>query len=615
MKKRDAEWYRSIIDAMQDMVLVKGADSRLVWANRALLEYYGLTEEELEGLVDGPQSDPDDTLQYVRDDRTVIETGTSVFVAAETITDAGNNAHNFNTIKSPILEGSRVVGTVGVSRPVREIHSDDVGSHDEAKRFTVPLRAITDSFPTPMVLLDIGERVVNSSPLWDDAFGAPKRSAGVFFVKAYPSLAELHDLIDGALKGGEPVTRILTIERTGTSIMFQFALAPWRYPDGSIGGVTVTAADVTRLHRQEVALKASNSRYELMIEGANVGIWDWMDLGQDEQYWSPNFLALLGYQEGEIQGSYRTFAEILHPEDFERMDQTLQAHLAGKTSFRLRYRLRMKSGEYRWFLGSGQASQAVPGGPMRMVGSIQDVHEQVLGEEALRKSNEELEQFAYIASHDLREPLRGMRNFAQFLIEDYREAFDDDGRLYLDSIKKLGERLESFLDSLLYYSRLGRSEMAYQHVSLNTVVSEAIQTYLGPERADVQIDVQGNLPTVFCDPLKLSLIFGNLIINAIRYNLESEKRISIRHHVTDEGLHQFEVRDNGIGIKPAHWERVFTLFKRLHPREEFEGGAGMGLTLVRKAVERHGGSIWVADSEPTIGTTMAFTISEAVDGA
>lgn len=223
--------------------------------------------------------------------------------------------------------------------------------------------------------------------------------------------------------------------------------------------------------------------------------------------------------------------------------------------------------------------------------SIINITPLVLQTQELKRSNEDLDQFAYTASHDLREPLRGMRNFARFLEEDYFDRIDDDGRQYVKTIQKLGRRLESYLDSLLYYSKLGREEMGFKMVQLESLVEDIRISHLDSSQKNTIVSFSSSSPLIHCDPIKLTKVIGNLMQNAVRYNKQEIKTISITHSPLDDKKHQFWVKDNGIGIRSEDWARIFTLFKRLHPKERFEEGNGIGLTMAKKAVQRHEGDI------------------------
>ena len=197
-------------------------------------------------------------------------------------------------------------------------------------------------------------------------------------------------------------------------------------------------------------------------------------------------------------------------------------------------------GDYHWFYCTGKHSQKTKG-KQSLVGGIQDINSRVLFEIELKASNEELDQFAYIASHDLREPLRGMRNFSQFLVEDYSDRLDEEGISYLNTIQKLAGRLEKYLDSLLFFSRLGRQSNSYSEVDLKQLLLEIAETYTSTSNNQIQVELEGEFTKIYCDPVKLQIIVGNLIQNAIRYNLNEVKLIRLKYQSLPGNYHQFEL--------------------------------------------------------------------------
>lgn len=244
----------------------------------------------------------------------------------------------------------------------------------------------------------------------------------------------------------------------------------------------------------------------------------------------------------------------------------------------------------------------------------------------LLRSNQELDSFAYIASHDLKEPLRGIHNYATFLIEDYGDKLDDTGRFKLETLKVLAERMYALIDSLLEFSRVGRVDLAIKKTDLNRVLNEVLDSLrILIEERGVEIRVPAPLPTIECDHVRIGEVFRNLVTNAIKYNDKTDKWIEISWH-TDSGLLAangdradlidgrvpivFTVRDNGIGIHEKHFESIFRIFKRLHGRDKFGGGTGVGLTIVKKIIERHGGRIWV---NSTVGEGTTFTLVLGVE--
>lgn len=227
----------------------------------------------------------------------------------------------------------------------------------------------------------------------------------------------------------------------------------------------------------------------------------------------------------------------------------------------------------------------------------------------LAERNRQLDAFAYIASHDMKEPLRGIHNFSQFVLEDCGKQLDAEGVANLQTVIRLAHRMESLLDALLKYSRLSRSEMALQAIDLNHSLDDALDLLSGLlKNRPAEIRVPRRLPALHADRALVSEIFANLVSNALKYNNKDQRWVEIGY--TDSAAGQaptFYVRDNGIGIAPEHHENIFRIFKRLHERDDFGGGTGAGLTIVKKLVERHGGQITV-ESEPGTGSRFLFTL-------
>lgn len=233
----------------------------------------------------------------------------------------------------------------------------------------------------------------------------------------------------------------------------------------------------------------------------------------------------------------------------------------------------------------------------------------------LEASNTELDSFAYVASHDLKEPLRGINDYSNFLIEDYAEVLDNEAVERLRTLIRLTERMEILLDSLLHYSRVGRIDLQKTETDLNEVLDESLlflQTRITETKTE--IGVPRPLPIVSADAVRIGEVFTNLISNALKYNDKPQKKIEIGYVENNlpniAGASRIErvfyVRDNGIGIDVRHHADIFRIFKRLHGRNEYSG-VGAGLTIVKKIIERHNGRIWI-ESALDEGTTVHFTI-------
>jgi chemotaxis family two-component system sensor kinase Cph1 len=238
----------------------------------------------------------------------------------------------------------------------------------------------------------------------------------------------------------------------------------------------------------------------------------------------------------------------------------------------------------------------------------------------LERSNDELDSFAYVASHDLKEPLRGIHNYSIFLLEDYAEQLDADGVNKLQTLVRLSQRMESLIESLLQLSRVGRQELTLVETNVQEVVEDVLDM-LQPrfEQTGTSVTITSPLPIIRCDEVRIREVFNNLMTNAMRYSDQTQRLIRVglapaevrgprgTGHPAD--FHVFYVQDNGIGIDPKHHENVFKIFKRLHTQEKYGGGTGAGLAIARKMVEKHSGEIWV-DSVLGQGATFYFSLSK-----
>lgn len=226
----------------------------------------------------------------------------------------------------------------------------------------------------------------------------------------------------------------------------------------------------------------------------------------------------------------------------------------------------------------------------------------------LQQSNTELDAFAYIASHDLKEPLRGIHNYSNFLIEDYSNILNEDGVSKLQTLVRLSQRMEDLINSLLHFSRLGRVELAIYPTNLDQVLQQVLDLLRARiEETGVKIEVPRPLPIINCDRIQVTEVFSNLISNAIKYSERADKWVEVGYLDNQKEATVFYVRDNGIGIKEQYLDNIFRIFKRLHGHNQYGGGTGAGLTIVKKIVERHGGKIWV-ESTFGLGSTFYFTL-------
>lgn len=392
--------------------------------------------------------------------------------------------------------------------------------------------------------------------------------------------------------------------------------------NSGVYSITGTVADIHDKQLAEKALKESKERYDLAIKGSRDGIWDWRFTDKEEVYWSPQMFNLIGYLNQEFKPSIDFFInELLHVDDKKKVEKFIEQDMFRNEIFDLEFRVKNKSGNYRWYIARGVVHTQTDE-IWRISGSLTDVNDRKESEEKvieytkeLERINEDLDNFAYIASHDLKEPVRGLNNNAIFLKEDFADKMGEGALKRIDRIMFLCARMEKLVDDLLHFARLKNQELKIKRVDVNDVIKdieETIETVLHESNAEIVI--KKKLPKVVCDKVIVTELFRNLITNGIKYNKSENKVIEIGCYKEDLGEEVkvsrfvFFVRDNGIGIEEKYHKDIFKVFKRLNDDDEFVRGTGVGLTFVKKIVERLEGEIWI-ESQPGKGSTFYFTLT------
>jgi signal transduction histidine kinase len=224
----------------------------------------------------------------------------------------------------------------------------------------------------------------------------------------------------------------------------------------------------------------------------------------------------------------------------------------------------------------------------------------------LARSNADLEQFAYVASHDLQEPLRMVTAYTQLLAERYRGKLDENADKYIGYASEGAQRMQVLIQDLLAFSRVGRN-IASGSVDCNAVMIEVLQTLAAAIQESAAVVTYGELPAVWADRTQMAQVFQNLIGNAIKFRGQKPPAVSVQ---AEEAAHywRFAVSDNGIGIAPEYMDNIFVVFQRLHARTEYPGN-GIGLAICKKIIERNGGKIWV-ESQPGSGSSFKFTLPQ-----
>lgn len=384
--------------------------------------------------------------------------------------------------------------------------------------------------------------------------------------------------------------------------------------------ILLAIEDVTERRQAEREAEVALARLEEAQRVGGTGSWAW-DLPTGEVTWSDHLYRLFGFEPGEIDPSFERFLEEVHPEDREEVEATIRTCAEEKVPMHLEYRVRPRDGRARWHLAQGEVEVDADGEPVRMTGIVQDITERVETQreiarhaEELERSNLDLERFAYIASHDLQEPLRAISGFLDLLARRYEGQLDDKAQHYISRAVTGAERMRSLIEGLLAYSRVESRGHPPEPVDVESLLG-GVEAMLATQIDDTGGTItHGPLPTVLADREQLAHVLQNLISNALKFHREATAP-QIHVTATDQGeAWRFSVTDDGVGIPEGREEEVFEIFRRLHPRDVYPGD-GVGLALCRRIIDRHGGRIW-AQSPPDgqeTGTAVHFTLPKELE--
>ncbi|MBX3728851.1 MAG: PAS domain S-box protein [Candidatus Sumerlaeia bacterium] len=475
------------------------------------------------------------------------------------------------------------------------------------------LRLVVESCPSGLVMVDSSGAIVLVNAETERLFGYPReellgRSVDVLVPERFRGGHPGHR----AQYASEPTTRAMGVgrdlfglRRDGSEFPVEIGLNPIRMPDGDY--VLSVIVDITER-------KLAEKRFHLAVESCPSGM-----VMVDEQgeilLVNAETERMFGYARGELVGQR---IELLvpqryregHPEHRKQFAQCPARRAMG--AGRNLYGLRKDGSEFPVEIGLNPIPTDTG---IVTLSVIVDISERQRIDDALanharelQRSNEDLEQFAYVASHDLQEPLRMVASYTQLLADRYEGQLDAKADKYIHYAVEGARRMQQLVGDLLAYSRVGTQGKRPQPTDIAATVRATIHAHgAALQECGGTIDV-GPLPTIDADPAQMAQLFQNLIGNALKFRGEDPPRIRIE--ASREGaMWHFSVADNGIGIEQQYWERIFQVFQRLHERGRFEGN-GIGLAISKKIVERHGGHIWLESAEG-VGTTFHFTLPAA----
>lgn len=395
------------------------------------------------------------------------------------------------------------------------------------------------------------------------------------------------------------------------------------YP--SDAGLTAYIKDITLAKRAEEEIQLSNERFERVVEATNDAIWDFQ-ISENNLYWGKGFKTLFGYDTDLVKPNFDFLISCIHPEDRDRIVTSIQRLMGDKNtrSWNEEYQFKKADGSYAYVMDRATFIRDDAGNPLRAIGAMSDITQRETYEKSLQQlnqslefqtkelavSNAELEQFAYVASHDLQEPLRMVSGFLSQLERKYKHQLDDKALQYIDFAVDGAVRMRRIILDLLEYSRVGKQNSQLEWVFLPEIIEDVKQLQrklILEKKAEITFEGVEKIWT-FRSPI--FQIIQNLVGNALKYSKPNEApKVEVKSFDLPDFWH-ISVSDNGMGIKEEYFDKIFVLFQRLHGKDEFEG-TGIGLAIVKKIVEGLGGKIWV-ESTYQKGSIFHLTIAKPI---
>lgn len=410
------------------------------------------------------------------------------------------------------------------------------------------------------------------------------------------------------------------LTKSGKKIPFFFSISQIKYHDRIC--VFGTGQDVSELVESRKSTAEHIERFQIVTQATSDAIWDF-DLEKNNLYWGEGFLTLFGYDPKTTEINFEFLLSLILPEDRDRIYRLIQTYLAPnstKSNWLEEYRFLKSDGTYAFVLDKAIFIRNEAGTVIRVVGAMQDISSQKELEKSLKSlnqklernvkelaiSNQELQQFAFVASHDLQEPLRMISSFVGLLERRYKHVLDAKALEYISFASNGAKQMQKIILDLLELSRVGKVVENKVELDLRILIEEIQQYLRKPIREKNALIEFENLPIIHSYRTPLLQIFQNLIGNGLKYS-KAETTPKIRIQARELPDHwEFSVIDNGIGIDTEYFNKIFVVFQRLHLQKEFEG-TGIGLAIVKKAVDFLEGEIHL-ESEIGKGSQFIFTI-------
>jgi PAS domain S-box-containing protein len=409
--------------------------------------------------------------------------------------------------------------------------------------------------------------------------------------------------------------------QAGIPRFFNFFISPIK-EGGNVIGLSCFARDITEKKIAENELKRLHKRLLLATRSANMGIWDW-DITNDHLSWDDGMFKLYEIEGMKFRSAYDAWLQRLHPEDKEKVNEDIQAAIAGKKEYDTEFRIICNNSAIRYIKATGLVERDAAGNAVRMIGANWDITASKLAEmevielnenlekrilertSELAEANKALEAFSYSVSHDLRSPVRSIVGFTQIIKDEFENSFGPELKELFGYIHNSGKRMDTIITDLLNLAKLDKAPLNITSINLNDLVSKVWMQLRSAAVHEVEFVVD-TFPQVRGDASTIEQVLINMLGNAIKYSSKKKNPLITMGYEEKEDVIVFYISDNGAGFDMKDYGRLFGAFQRLHGDSEFEG-TGIGLLLVKRIIEKHGGAIW-AEGKIEEGATFYFSL-------
>lgn len=640
-KAQEAVWeseriYRAVGETIDYGVWVCDPDGRNIYASESFLKLVGLTQEQCSNFGWGDVLHPDDAERTMAAWRECVRTG-GLWDIEHRFKGVDNQWHHVLARGVPIRdEHGEIVRWVGINLDITRLK----GAEDEILSLNRELQARLEEMNVLLEILPVGVWVSNADCSQTTGNAAAYKILGLtpgadvsaprshfettpgvrFFVDGVEVAPEEAPMLQVG-RTGEPRHNFEyeLLSPDGTRTTTYASVVPLTDARGEVRKVIGTYADFSARKRAEEALRKSEERLRLALQAGKMATWDWQ-LPGGETVWNDEHYRMFGYAVGAVEASYEAWTSRVHADDVAAMEAVFRSAMADGREYSSEFRACWPDGTVRWLWALGSFDRDATGQISRSYGVLLDVteeketglrieelnnalHEHVATVEAM---NAELESYSHSVSHDLRTPLRFVNRIAHLLLHEPGAHLSNGATRQVNMILQATSEMAKLIENLLVFSEVGREPIRERRVDLRRIFQEAAKELEHAyETRKVEIAIQ-SMASCKGDRVLLKEVAVNLLANALKFTRRRSKtRITVGSTETDSEAVYF-VHDNGVGFDMSNSDSLFLPFQRLHRQADFEG-TGIGLALVRRIVERHGGRIW-AEGEVDKGATFYFTL-------